>query len=176
VSTREEQIGVSPPQTESKHTSTTADTMRLLILVSLLLAMPACAASGGPTPAPSDWATDETLIREAIRASAEAWNRGDLGEHLAIYVDTVTFMTADGPRPGVDAVRESFERTYFRDGRPNQNLGFEQVRVRRLGPDAALATGRFLLSGGGEPEQSGWFTLVWVRTAEGWRAVHDHTS
>ena len=35
---------------------------------------------------------------------------------------------------------------------------------------------RVLLSGGGEAEKSGWFTLVWVRTPEGWRAVHDHSS
>ena len=41
---------------------------------------------------------------------------------------------------------------------------------------AALATGRFLLTGGGEPDQTGWFTLVCVRTGAGWRAVHDHSS
>ena len=45
-----------------------------------------------------------------------------------------------------------------------------------LTPDAALATARFVLSGGGKPDQSGWFTLVWLRTPAGWRAVHDHSS
>lgn len=48
--------------------------------------------------------------------------------------------------------------------------------MRPLGRDAALANGHFLLRGGGLPEQSGWFTLVWLRTAHGWRAVHDHSS
>jgi len=147
----------------------------IVLLCSLVLA--ACfAPAPGPAPQPAAWAADEARIREATRASAEAWNRGDLKGHLAIYVDSVTFMTRSGPRPGVAAIEESFTRTYFRDGSPRQQLRFEQVVLRPLGRDAALETGRFVLSGGGEPEQSGWFTLVWVRTAQGWRAVHDHSS
>ena len=127
------------------------------------------------TPAPA-WAADEAAIRAATTASADAWNRGDLTGHVAIYVDSVTFMTRNGPRPGVAAVEQSFVTTYFRDGRPKQQLRFEQVTVRRLDANAALQTGRFILSGGGEPDLSGWFTLVWVRTPAGWKAVHDHTS
>lgn len=148
---------------------------RLLTVVLGLLAAACAAPVPGPAPAAS-WSADEAQIRSAIAASSEAWNRGDLRGHLAIYVDTVTFMTRAGPRPGVAAIEESFANTYFRGGQPRQQLRFEQVVVRPLGRDAALQTGRFVLSGGGEPEQSGWFTLVWVRTAQGWRAVHDHSS
>lgn len=122
------------------------------------------------------WAEDEAAIRAATAASAAAWNRGDLKGHLAIYVDSVTFMTRTGPRPGVAAIEQSFLSTYFRDGRPKQQLRFEQVTVRPLDRNSALETGRFILSGGGEPDQSGWFTLVWVRTPSGWKAVHDHSS
>lgn len=124
----------------------------------------------------SAWAADVVAIRAATTASADAWNRGDLKGHVAIYVDSVTFMTRTGPRPGVAAVEQSFATTYFRDGQPKQQLRFEQVTIRRLDANAALETGRFILSGGGEPDQSGWFTLVWVRTADGWKAVHDHSS
>lgn len=144
--------------------------------VLVLAALGACAVRverGTPAPA---WAADEAAIRAATTASADAWNRGDLKGHVAIYVDSVTFMTRNGPRPGVAAVEQSFATTYFRDGQPKQQLRFEQVTVRRLDANAALETGRFILSGGGEPEQSGWFTLVWVRTPAGWKAVHDHTS
>jgi ketosteroid isomerase-like protein len=35
-------------------------------------------------------------------------------------------------------------------------------------------TGHFVLGGGGAA-RSGWFTLVWVRTATGWRILHDHS-
>lgn len=111
-----------------------------------------------------------------MAASAAAWNRGDLRGHLAIYVDSVTFMTKSGPRPGVRAIEESFSRSYFRDGQPKQALDFSRLTVRFLAQDAALVNGHFQLSGGGEPDQSGWFTLIWIRTAEGWKAMHDHSS
>ena len=148
---------------------------RTVLLLAFLLS--ACAANT-PAPAsqPSTWSADEAQIRALTRASADAWNRGNLKGHLSFYVDTVTFMTRNGPRPGVAAVEESFNKTYFNEGQPKQQLRFEQVTVRPLGRDAALETGRFILSGGGEPEQTGWFTLVWVRTPQGWKAVHDHSS
>ncbi len=135
------------------------------------------AAQAAATPSvPATWDADTAEIHALTKASSEAWNRGDLKGHLAFYVDTVTFMTANGPRPGVAAVEKAFTEKYFRNGAPKQTLSFSQNVIRPLGRDAALETGRFQLSGGGEPEQSGWFTLVWVRTADGWRAVHDHSS
>lgn len=148
-----------------------------LLAVAVLLGAAACTPSPrGIAPVPATWAADAAEIRALTTASTEAWNRGDLKGHLAIYVDSVTFMTRQGPRPGVAAIEESFTRTYFRDGKPKQQLRFEQVSLRPLGRDAALETARFILSGGGEPEQSGWFTLVWLRTPDGWRAVHDHSA
>lgn len=150
--------------------------MRLLNSLLAITLLAACAPPALTARAPATWQQDEAAIRDAIAASADAWNRGDLKGHLAIYVDTVTFMTKAGPRPGVAAVEQQFTQVYFRDGKPKQSLGFEQVRIRPLDDGAALATGRFRLTGGGEAEQSGWFTLVWIRTAEGWKAVHDHSS
>lgn len=147
-----------------------------LALVLAFAAAAGCARIQVERPGPSAWAADEAAIRAATTASADAWNRGDLKGHLAIYVDSVTFMTRTGPRPGVAAIEQSFTTTYFRDGKPKQQLRFEQTTIRRLDANAALETGRFILSGGGEPDQSGWFTLIWVRTPAGWKAVHDHTS
>lgn len=146
-----------------------------------VLPMLLLAACGGPPGTPAvpaaDWPADEASIRAAVEASGDAFNRGDLPGHLAIYVPEVTFMTADGPRPGVEPIERAFREKYFReDGLPIQPLRFEQLVVRRLADDAALATGRFILSGGDRPELSGWFTLVFQRTPQGWRAVHDHSS
>lgn len=41
---------------------------------------------------------------------------------------------------------------------------------------AALATARYVRAGGDAAGRFGWFTLVWLRTGAGWRAVHDHSS
>ena len=136
------------------------------ILALLLLA--ACA-----TP---QTATDEAQMLAALKASTDAWNRGSLQGHLAIYDPSVTAMTKQGPRKGIAPIEEAFSRSYFRDGKPKQQLRTEQVAIRMLSTESALMTGRFVLSGGGEPEQSGWFTLNWLRTPSGWKVVHDHTS
>lgn len=151
---------------------------RLRFLAALLLAA-GCAtspATQGPAPVPSTWAQDEAEIRAAIASSAAGWNEASLDKHLALYDSSVTFMTKAGPRPGIEPIRQAFSRTYFNGDKPKQALSFKSVTVRPLGRDAALANGNFILSGGGLPEQSGWFTLVWLRTANGWKAVHDHSS
>lgn len=134
-----------------------------------------CALPAFPAAA-SGWDDDEAEIRRRLGESVEAFNRGDLPGHLAIYDESVTFMTKDGPRPGIAPIEKAFRENYFRDGRPLQQLRFEQLSVRPLGVDAALATARWVLSGGDKPEQAGWFTLAWRRTPAGWRAVHDHSS
>jgi ketosteroid isomerase-like protein len=134
--------------------------------------------AGCATPPPSSGIseTDRGQIQAALSASVEGWNAGSLAQHLSLYDPSVTAMTREGPRPGVAAIEESFRRTYFVGDRPKQTLRMEKVAVRSLSSDSALMTGRFVLEGGGLPEQSGWFTLVWVRTAAGWKVVHDHTS
>jgi ketosteroid isomerase-like protein len=150
--------------------------LRSIVLpVLLTLQVAGCAAAQAGFGSAS-WATDHAEILATLRSSADAWNRADLDGHLAVYVDSATFMTAMGPRPGLAPAREGLLRTYWRDGRPRQALSFEQIVTRRLSDDSAMQTGRFMLSGGGEAEQSGWFTLVWIRTASGWRIAHDHTS
>lgn len=147
-----------------------------LIALSLLaLGAGGCRPAAEPAVAP-DRAVDETEIRAALQSSADAWNRGDLKGHLAYYVPQVTFMTRNGPRPGVAEIEKAFAEKYFVDGKPKQELRFEEVAVRSLGADSALATGRFILTGGGEAEQSGWFTTIWARTPQGWRTIHDHSS
>ena len=84
-------------------------------------------------------------------------------------------MTKDGPRPGVAPIEKAFREKYFRDGRAIQALRFEDLAVRPLGRDAALRLPAGA-PGGDQPEQSGWFTLAWIRTPAGWRVAHDHSS
>src|SRR5215467_12161087 len=139
-----------------------------LLMIGFAGALIACASPGVYEGSPLQ-AEDHARMQAALKASADAWNEGSLSGHLAIYDESVTAMTKNGPRPTVAAIEASFRATYFRDGKPKQNLRMESVKIRSLARDAALMTGRFVLSGGGESEQSGWFTLVWVRTPSGWK-------
>ena len=154
---------------------TISSVWRVLTCVLVSLAM-ACCAMNPTLPNDTLPTADQEALLLAVRASADAWNRGDLKAHLAIYEETVTMMGKAGPRPGVAAIEQSFSQSYFVNGLPKQMLRMEQLSLRGLSERSALMTGRFVLSGGGLAEQSGWFTLIWVKTAAGWRAVHDHTS
>lgn len=124
----------------------------------------------------ASWTTDEAALRRLLQESADAFNKGDLPGHLASYDDSVTFMTKNGPRLGVAPIEKAFREAYFKDGKPKQQLRFEQLATRRLSANVALVTGRFILSGGTEPDQTGWFTTIWTRTPRGWKVVHDHSS
>ena len=140
----------------------------LALLIGTGLAISGCAASSGTA--------DEAALRRLLQESADAFNAGDLRGHLASYDESVTFMTRNGPRPGIAPIEQAFRERYFKDGKPKQQLRFEQESIRFLSDDVALVTGRYVLSGGDEPEQSGWFTTLWTRSLQGWRVVHDHSS
>jgi CubicO group peptidase (beta-lactamase class C family)/ketosteroid isomerase-like protein len=133
---------------------------------------PLQAEKSAPQPAGSD--TRAEIIR-VLQRSAAGWNAGDLDAFMEPYDTSATFMTSDGPidRP---ATRERYVRNFFAGGRPEQQLTFDELQVRLFGSDVALMTGRFLLAGGGKPDNAGRFSLVWRRTAAGWKIVHDHTS
>jgi ketosteroid isomerase-like protein len=148
----------------------------LLLSFACVLLVGACASTNSPYERSSRQGDDRAQMLAALTASADAWNRGDLTGHLAIYDETVTTMTKSGPRPTIAAIESAFRAAYFIGDRPKQNLRMEQVAIRSLSSDSALMTGRFVLSGGTEVEQSGWFSLIWLRTPTGWKVVHDHTS
>jgi ketosteroid isomerase-like protein len=54
-------------------------------------------------------------------------------------------------------------------------LVFSDLEITPLGNDAAIALGRWKLKRATD-EPHGRFTLIFHRTIEGWRIVHDHTS
>jgi beta-aspartyl-peptidase (threonine type) len=118
--------------------------------------------------------SDGAALIGILLSTTDKWNSGDLDGFIAPYAGIATFMTPAGPI-GRDAMRARYAARYFTGSRPDQQLGFDQLEVRALGADHALMTGRFSLSGGGKAEQTGRFTLVWMRTPTGWRILHDHS-
>ncbi len=129
-----------------------------------------------PVPGPRLPPADDAEVRRKLQSTADAWNRADLAGHVAPYADSAGFMTGRGPMIGRDKIEASLRRGFWRDGKPVQTLRYEHVNVRALGRDHALVTGRFVLTGGGRDDASGWFSLVWERGPQGWREIHDHSS
>ncbi len=143
-----------------------------MLVVALAAALAGCHAPRAGAPQP---ASAEAAIRTVLDSTAAGWNRGDLAPYLAAYADSATEMLPTGPAGGVATIEKTMREGFWRTGRPLQQLRYEHLVVRMLGPEHALVTGQYVLSGGGRPDRSGWFTTVWARIPAGWRMIHDHS-
>ena len=118
----------------------------------------------------------ERSIETMLQRSAAAWNAGDLDGFMAAYADApvTSFMTADGPLYGREAIRELYA-PLFEPGATRNTLRLEDLSVRALPPLIGIVTGRYVLERDGDTADSGWFTAVVRRAGDGWRIVHDHS-
>jgi len=119
--------------------------------------------------------TSEHPLVKLMRQSAIDWNNGNLEAFMNLYADSATMMTTQG-LINKDSMIVDYRRSYFKDGKPEQQLSFDQLQIQALGEKYVLLTGRFILNGNNLPVQSGRFSLVCVLTKNGWKILHDHTS
>lgn len=135
----------------------------------LCLVLLGCSASFAPA--------DEAAIRNVLAAQATAWNQGDIEAFMAVgYVrtDDLVFTSGGKIRRGYARTLAKYRARYGGGGKMGR-LAFTILEVRGTGPDSAVVLGRWRLTE--TPEAgAGVFTLVLVRTAQGWRILHDHTS
>lgn len=115
-------------------------------------------------------------IRALLHAQQDAWNRGDIDGFMKGYAraDTTVFISGDEVSHGWDTVRDRYINKYGDRARMG-TLTFSDLEIEQLGPDSALALGRWELKRANDTPH-GRFTLIFRRTPDGWRIVHDHTS
>jgi ketosteroid isomerase-like protein len=88
--------------------------------------------------------------------------------------DGTEFVAGNKLTRGWQTVRDRYKRKY--DSREKMGkLTFSNIQVTPIGPNAALVIGRWKLVRKADTP-NGIFTLLFRRTAAGWRIVHDHTS
>lgn len=110
-----------------------------------------------------------------MKQSADDWNKGNLNGFMSLYDDSATMMTGDG-LINKDSMMVGYSRSYFKNGKPQQQLNFDQLQILVLDEKYVLLTGRFVLNGNNLPMQSGRFSLLCVLRKNGWKILHDHTS
>ena len=136
----------------------------------MLLILAACAhASFEPA--------DDRAIRGVLLAQEAAWNRGDLDGFMAGYVKSneLVFTSGGKIRRGWQETFDKYRAKYGSDRSTMGHLAFDLLAIQPLGADGAIVLGRWRLTdtpvaGGGV------FSLGLVRTRDGWRVIHDHTS
>lgn len=165
--------------------------MKRLILLALPLlfctfahAQAPQAASAPPQAAAPAQGSDETAIRSAIAAQADAWNRADIPAFMQTYDNSpdTTFIGAT-LRKGYGPILERYSKAYSTREQMGA-LTFTNLDVRFLPGSCgrveyAIVTGNFHLdraAHGEAKKDDGIFSLVWRKGPNGWKIILDHTS
>ena len=117
-------------------------------------------------------------IQQVLTDQVSAWNRGDIDAFMRGYENSPqTTFIGKTIQHGWQQLLDRYKRTY--PGKDAMGtLAFSDLHVRMLGADHAIATGKFQLtrSAAGGGDSSGIFSLVWEKTADGWKIILDHTT
>jgi uncharacterized protein (TIGR02246 family) len=118
-------------------------------------------------------------ITRAMDASANAWNKGDIRSFMDCYDKSPeTTFVGKTVTHGWQQVLDHYLKTYDTADKMG-HLDYSDLQVRVLDEQTAVATGHFHLTRPATKNagsDSGIFSLVFVKTAQGWKIVLDHTS
>jgi ketosteroid isomerase-like protein len=88
--------------------------------------------------------------------------------------DSLRFAVGGSVTYGWQLVLERYKNRY-KDKAAMGTLTFSDIDIKILSKDVALVFGKWKLKRA-EDEPWGLFTLVFKKTGQGWRVIHDHTS
>src|SRR5215475_14625112 len=85
-------------------------------------------------------------IRAVLSAQQEAWNHGDIDGFMNGYAraETTVFVSGDEVTRGWQTVRDRYFKKYG-DRAEMGTLAFSDLEIEQLGPDSAIALGRWEL-------------------------------
>lgn len=121
---------------------------------------------------------DVTAIQQLMDKQVADWNKGDIPAFVASYKNSPDILfVGNTVQRGYAQVLERYRKNY-----PTHEamgtLTFSNLEVAPLDARFATATGNFHLtrgrSGGGDAQ--GIFSLVFEKTAGGWKIIRDHTT
>jgi hypothetical protein len=145
--------------------------LTLAILAAVWLSWTAC-----HRPEKFDSDTIQIIVRAILDQQVRDWNEGKIDKFMRGYAQAASTRFASGAEvsQGWQTVMERYRKKYP-DKAAMGRLSFSQIDVSVLSGDAALAFGHWRLQRGTD-QPSGLFTLLFRKTNDGWRIVHDHTS
>src|SRR5215469_12051307 len=101
-------------------------------------------------------------VRAVLDRQVADWNRGDLDGFLDGYWNSpkVVFQSGGQRFDGWEAMRDRYRRHYQAEGRTMGRLVFSGLDIEPLGPEAALARGRWQLTMPDGSTPGGLFTVI----------------
>ena len=118
----------------------------------------------------------EAAIRAVIEAQRDAWNRGDIEGYMDGYErsEQTVFVSGDNLTRGWQTVLDRYKKNYNTREKMG-TLTFSDLEITLPGKESAVVLGRWHLKRVGD-EPHGRFTLIFKKTKQGWKIIHDHTS
>ncbi len=121
-------------------------------------------------------ATIEDEVKAVLNKQVAAWNRGDTDAFLDGYASDTVFVGERMTR-GIEDLKKRYSAQYPTRASMGK-LSFYDLEIHPMGKDNAYVIGRWQLErekeGGGNV--AGVYSLVFKRTAIGWKIVLDHTN
>lgn len=132
-------------------------------------------AAKRPAPDPQQIQAD---VRSVLRQQVSAWNHGNIEAFMSGYKDSpeTTFISKHVEH-GYQEILKRYQRRYATRSAMGV-LRFSGLHVQVLCANYAVATGEFHLTrkAAAGRDASGVFSLLFQKTASGWKIVLDHTS
>lgn len=147
-------------------------TMKMLITFLLVL----FAATSAFAQSDKQKAKIMSEIEKVMTDQVAAWNRGDIEGFMDGYwkSEEMRFVSGNSISMGWQAALDRYKRNY--DTKEKMGfLTFSDSVVTVLDKNNAYVFGRWTLKRESD-EPTGLFTLVFRKTDDGWKIIHDHTS
>jgi ketosteroid isomerase-like protein len=144
-------------------------------LAALFITMFVCAIAVNAQSA-AEQAKIKSEILKVMNDQTDAWNRGDVDSFMKGYWNSekLRFVSGDGVTLGWQPTLDRYKSKY--NSREKMGtLTFSDLTVDVLSKDAAVVLGSWALARAND-NPKGKFTLIFRKTGDGWRIVHDHTS
>jgi beta-aspartyl-peptidase (threonine type) len=115
-------------------------------------------------------------IRKVLDDQLAAWNRGDIEGFMEGYwrSQATVFISGDSVTYGWQTVLDRYKKGYNTREKMG-TLEFQSLDFKFFNKEAAVVHGSWVLARARD-KPHGRFTLIFRKTAQGWRIVHDHTS
>jgi ketosteroid isomerase-like protein len=146
--------------------------MNRLLPFLLILAFPAALAAQSQ----KESSKIESQILAVMDAQVAAWNRGDIEGFMTGYwkSDKLVFASGSEVTRGWQTTLDRYKKNYSSREKMGA-LKFGDIEINVLSKDAAVVLGSWSLTRAND-NPKGKFTLIFRKTKDGWRIVHDHTS
>ncbi len=124
----------------------------------------------------SDHDADKLAIEQVLKDQQAAWNEGDIEKFMTGYLNSpeLAFIGSGGIQRGYTTVLERYKKRYP-DKETMGELSFTDLDFVPAGKRFYLVIGKFSLKRPTD-SPSGYFTLLWQKTPQGWKIINDHTS